>query len=96
MTGGDEIADPDDLELMLELNGRRRQHSNTAQMVYGVARLIEFASSFYTLEPGEILFTGTPEGVGPLVAGDRLRACITGLGDMTSTSFDGRYLIRAG
>jgi 2,4-didehydro-3-deoxy-L-rhamnonate hydrolase len=83
LTSADEIADPDALELMLDLNGTRRQHSNTAQMVYGVARLVEFASSFYMLEPGDILFTGTPEGVGPIVAGDKLRACIAGLGEMT-------------
>ncbi len=83
LTSADEIADPDALDLMLDLNGTRRQHSNTAEMVYGVARLIEFASSFYTLEPGDILFTGTPEGVGPIVAGDQLRACISGLGEMT-------------
>lgn len=83
LTSVDEIPDPDALELTLDLNGQRRQHSNTAHMVYGVARLIEFASSFYTLEPGDILFTGTPEGVGPIVAGDELRAGISGLGQMT-------------
>lgn len=83
LTSADEVPDPDALELTLDLNGQRRQHSNTARMVYGVARLIEFASSFYTLEPGDILFTGTPEGVGPIVAGDELRAEIAGLGEMT-------------
>ncbi len=83
VTSAAEIADPDALELTLDLNGTRRQHANTAQMVYGVARLMEFASSFYTLEPGDLLFTGTPEGVGPIVAGDVLRAGIAGLGEMT-------------
>ncbi len=83
LTSADEIPDPDGLELTLHLNGQRRQHSNTAHMVYGVARLIEFASSFYTLEPGDILFTGTPEGVGPIAAGDVLKAGIAGLGHMT-------------
>ena len=83
LTSVDEIPDPDGLELTLYLNGHRRQHSNTAHMVYGVARLIEFASSFYTLEPGDILFTGTPDGVGPIVAGDELQAGISGLGQMT-------------
>jgi 2,4-diketo-3-deoxy-L-fuconate hydrolase len=83
LTGIDEIPDPDALELTLDLNGQRRQQSSTAHMVYGVARLIEFASSFYTLEPGDIWFTGTPEGVGPIVAGDELQAGISGLGQMT-------------
>jgi 2,4-diketo-3-deoxy-L-fuconate hydrolase len=83
LTSADEIPDPDALELWLDHNGQRRQHSNTVHMVYGVARLIEFASSFYTLEPGDILFTGTPEGVGPIIAGDVLRAGISSLGQMT-------------
>jgi 2,4-diketo-3-deoxy-L-fuconate hydrolase len=83
LTTADEIPDPDSLDLMLDLNGVRRQAANTAQMVYGVARLIAFASSFYTLDPGDILFTGTPEGVGPIVAGDVMRAAIPGLGEMT-------------
>jgi 2-keto-4-pentenoate hydratase/2-oxohepta-3-ene-1,7-dioic acid hydratase in catechol pathway len=58
--------------------GEIRQNSKTAQMVYGVAQLISFASSFNTLEPGDVLFTGTPEGVGPIVSGDKLRAWIGG------------------
>jgi 2,4-diketo-3-deoxy-L-fuconate hydrolase len=83
LTSADEIAAPDELDLKLELNGEIRQNSNTAQMVYGVAQLISFASSFYTLERGDVLFTGTPEGVGPIVSGDKLRAWIGGLGEMT-------------
>jgi 2,4-diketo-3-deoxy-L-fuconate hydrolase len=83
LTSADEIAAPDALDLQLELNGEIKQKSNTSQMVYGVAQLISFASSFYTLEPGDILFTGTPEGVGPIVSGDRLRVWIDGLGEMT-------------
>ncbi len=83
LTSADEIRDPNALELRLDLNGACRQQSNTAHMVYGVARLIEFASSFYTLEPGDLLYTGTPEGVGPIVSGDTLQAGIAGLGQMT-------------
>ena len=83
LTSADEVPAPDTLGLTLELNGATMQSANTAQMVYGVARLISFASSFYTLQPGDILFTGTPEGVGPIVAGDRMRARIDGLGEMT-------------
>ena len=76
----DEIADPDDLELSLSVNGEVRQSANTRDTVYGVARLIEFASSFYTLHPGDLIYTGTPEGVGPVVAGDRIEADVQGLG----------------
>ena len=83
LTTSDEVPDPDRLNLTLEQNGWVKQQANTAQMVFGVARLISFASSFYSLEPGDILFTGTPEGVGPIVAGDTLRAAIDGLGAMT-------------
>jgi 2,4-diketo-3-deoxy-L-fuconate hydrolase len=83
LTSADEVPAPDTLALALDLNGETRQSANTSQMVYGVAKLISFASSFYTLEPGDIVFTGTPEGVGPIVPGDRMRARIDGLGEMT-------------
>ena len=61
----DEIADPGALDLELRVNGERRQHSNTSHMTLGVAELVEMASSFYTLHPGDVVFTGTPEGVSP-------------------------------
>jgi 2-keto-4-pentenoate hydratase/2-oxohepta-3-ene-1,7-dioic acid hydratase in catechol pathway len=80
LTTADEVADPDALLLTLDLNGERRQAANTRDMVYGVARLIAFASSFYTLFPGDLLFTGTPEGVGPIRPGDRLVAAVEGVG----------------
>jgi len=66
--------------LTLRLNGELRQSANTGQLVYGVAKLIAFASSFYTLYPGDLLFTGTPQGVGPIRAGDEIDAEICGLG----------------
>lgn len=80
LTTADEIPDPDGLTLTTHQNGQLRQSANTASMVYGVARLIEFASSFYTLHPGDLIFTGTPEGVGPMSPGDILRVEIEGLG----------------
>lgn len=83
LTTSDEIKNPDTLDLFLEQNGQIMQKANTSQMVFGVAKLISFASSFYTLVEGDILFTGTPEGVGPIVPGDLLRASIEGLGTMT-------------
>ena len=82
LTTADDVDNPNRLDLTLRLNGDLKQSANTSQMVYGVAQLIAFASSFYTLYPGDILFTGTPEGVGPIAPGNEMRAAITGLGEM--------------
>jgi 2,4-didehydro-3-deoxy-L-rhamnonate hydrolase len=82
LTTADEIADPQALQLTLHNNGELRQNTPTADMVYDVARIIEFASSFYTLHPGDVVYTGTPQGVGPIVPGDRLRAHCKQLGTM--------------
>jgi 2,4-didehydro-3-deoxy-L-rhamnonate hydrolase len=70
MVTADEIADPDSLPLSLTVNGETRQESNTNMLIYDCRRLIEFASSFYTLYPGDLIYTGTPEGVGPVKPGD--------------------------
>jgi len=70
MVTADEIASPDALPLTLEVNGEIRQDSNTNMLIYDCRRLIEFASSFYTLYPGDLIYTGTPEGVGPVKPGD--------------------------
>jgi 2,4-didehydro-3-deoxy-L-rhamnonate hydrolase len=70
MVTADEIANPDALPLTLEVNGEIRQDSNTNMLIYDCRRLIEFASSFYTLYPGDLVYTGTPEGVGPVKPGD--------------------------
>ena len=78
----DEIPDPSNLDLSLSVNGELRQKANTRDMILGVPELIEFASSFYTLFPGDVLLSGTPEGVGPIHAGDVLRAHIDRIGDM--------------
>jgi 2,4-didehydro-3-deoxy-L-rhamnonate hydrolase len=70
MVTADEIADPDALPLSLTVNGEMRQDSNTKMLIFDCRRLIEFASSFYTLYPGDLIYTGTPEGVGPVKPGD--------------------------
>src|SRR6185436_4009633 len=72
----DEIAEPNDLRLSLSLNGEVCQDSSTKYMIMGVRELIEYASSFYTLHPGDILMTGTPEGVSPIQPGDEIHATI--------------------
>jgi len=82
LTTADEIPDPDRLQLTLHQNGELRQNTNTSDLLFGVRRLIEFATSFYTMHPGDVLFTGTPAGVGPIRPGDRLRAAGEGLGAM--------------
>jgi 2-keto-4-pentenoate hydratase/2-oxohepta-3-ene-1,7-dioic acid hydratase in catechol pathway len=68
----DEIANPDELPLSLKVNGETRQDTNTSYLIYDTRRLIEFASEYYTLYPGDVYYTGTPEGVGPVKPGDRL------------------------
>ena len=68
----DEVPNPNKLNLSIKVNGEPRQASNTDKLVYDVQKLIEYASSFYTLHPGDIIFTGTPEGVGPVKPGDVL------------------------
>ena len=80
MVTADEITNPDDLDIWLSVNGEMRQQSNTRHLVYDIARLIEFASSFYTLEPGDVIMTGTPEGVGPVRPGDLIEAGIAQVG----------------
>ena len=77
----DEVGDPGNLELWLTVNGEPRQRSNTSRMVYDVPRLIEYATSFYTLYPGDLIFSGTPEGVGPVKPGDEIRAGVERVGE---------------
>ena len=84
----DEVADPQDLKLWLDLNGERRQDGNTATMVFGVAFLVSYLSRFVTLMPGDVIATGTPPGVGLgcdppvfLKPGDVMRLGIEGLGE---------------
>jgi len=84
----DEIADPQELDLWLEVDGRRYQSGNTRTMVFSVAYLISYLSQFMTLQPGDIISTGTPPGVGLgqkppvyLRAGQVMRLGISGLGE---------------
>jgi 2-keto-4-pentenoate hydratase/2-oxohepta-3-ene-1,7-dioic acid hydratase in catechol pathway len=70
------------LELALSVNGEIRQHSNTRQLIFGIRKLIAYASKAYTLHPGDIIMTGTPDGVAPVVPGDTIHARIEGIGDM--------------
>ncbi|HLV73757.1 MAG TPA: fumarylacetoacetate hydrolase family protein [Vulgatibacteraceae bacterium] len=85
----DEVPDPQKLEVTLEVNGRVRQHGDTGQMIFNVAELVAFASRLMTLEPGDVLYTGTPSGVGLasgefLSAGDEMTVRVTGLGSLVN------------
>src|SRR3984885_11769781 len=87
----DEVPEPQNLQLWLELNGQRRQSGNTRTMIFGVAALVAYISRFVTLEPGDLITTGTPPGVGMgvkpapvyLQAGDVMRLGVEGLGEQT-------------
>jgi 2,4-diketo-3-deoxy-L-fuconate hydrolase len=87
----DEVIDVQRLDLYLELNGKRMQTGNTETMIFGVAQIVSYLSQFMTLEPGDVIATGTPPGVGAgrkpqrfLKKGDTLRLGIAGLGEQQS------------
>jgi 2,4-didehydro-3-deoxy-L-rhamnonate hydrolase len=83
ITTADEIADPNALDLELTVNGETRQKSNTEYLIYNVQHLIEYASAMYTLQPGDVIMTGTPAGVGPVTSGDVVNARVERLGELT-------------
>lgn len=76
------VNDPQKLEVTLTLNGTVRQKGSTADMAFPVTELISYLSRFCTLQPGDIIATGTPEGVGPLQPGDHMVTSITGFGEL--------------
>lgn len=73
-------ADLADLEVVTRVNGEERQRGHTAQMEWAIAELLSYVSRHMTLEPGDLVLTGTPSGVGPLAAGDRLEVEVSGVG----------------
>jgi 2-keto-4-pentenoate hydratase/2-oxohepta-3-ene-1,7-dioic acid hydratase in catechol pathway len=89
LTSAETIPDPQRLDIKLRLNGAIKQDATTAQQIFPVAAVIEFISSFVTLEPGDLISTGTPAGVGNargeyLKAGDKLEATIASIGTLVS------------
>jgi 2-keto-4-pentenoate hydratase/2-oxohepta-3-ene-1,7-dioic acid hydratase in catechol pathway len=74
--------DPNDVILRTRLNGELRQQASTTDLVFGVATLIEYVTAFMTLLPGDVLLTGTPEGVGPLADGDVVEVEVDGVGTL--------------
>lgn len=89
----DEIPDPQDLSLWLDVNGHRYQNGNTKSMIFGVAEVVSYLSTFMTLLPGDVISTGTPPGVGMglkpepifLKPGDSVRLGVDGLGEQVQT-----------
>ena len=89
----DEVADVQNLDMWLDLNGKRMQTGNTRTMIFGVAEIVSYVSQFMTLEPGDLITTGTPPGVGLgqkpepfyLKPGDVMRLGIEGLGEQSQT-----------
>jgi 2-keto-4-pentenoate hydratase/2-oxohepta-3-ene-1,7-dioic acid hydratase in catechol pathway len=78
----DEVGDPGSLQVSITVNGEPRQDAGTSDLILGVGELIAWASSFYTLHPGDVLLTGTPQGVGPVKPGDTMQARIDRIGAM--------------
>jgi 2-keto-4-pentenoate hydratase/2-oxohepta-3-ene-1,7-dioic acid hydratase in catechol pathway len=79
------VKDLQDLHLELKLNGKIRQDGNTSMMIFPVEEIISYASKYMTLEAGDIIATGTPEGVGSIKDGDVLEAKIDGVGKMRNS-----------
>jgi 2-keto-4-pentenoate hydratase/2-oxohepta-3-ene-1,7-dioic acid hydratase in catechol pathway len=77
--------DPSDTLITCSVNGGLRQMASTRDMVFGVRQIIAFVSSIMTLQPGDVLLTGTPAGVGVLLAGDTVEVSIEGLGTLRNT-----------
>jgi fumarylpyruvate hydrolase len=81
----DDVGDASNLEITLDVNGKRRQDGNTRQMLHPVEDLIVHLSRWNTLERGDLVFTGTPAGVGPVIPGDRLEARLERVGSLNIT-----------
>ncbi len=78
------VLDPSDLRITASVNGEVRQDDRTSAMVHDISALIEFMSAVMTLLPGDVILTGTPSGVGPIVAGDSVSVAIEGIGELVN------------
>lgn len=77
--------DPTRGTIWLEVNGERKQASDLSKLIWSVPEVISYLSGYMELQPGDLIFTGTPEGVGPIVRGDVVKGYIDGLGDISMT-----------
>lgn len=76
--------DPSDLEIVTELDGEVRQRSRTSLLLHDIPKLIEWVTTVMTLLPGDVILTGTPEGVGPMTAGQNVSVTVSGIGTLTN------------
>jgi len=79
----DEVPDAGQLGVKITVNGQVKQDAHTSDLILSVAQLIEWGSAFYTLHPGDVILTGTPQGVGPVKPGDTMVATVERIGSMT-------------
>jgi 2-keto-4-pentenoate hydratase/2-oxohepta-3-ene-1,7-dioic acid hydratase in catechol pathway len=80
----EKIKNPHDLNIELKVNGDIRQSSNTKNMIFKIPEIIEYLSNYITLESGDIIATGTPSGVSPIIPGDKLEATIENIGTLSN------------
>ena len=78
----DEVPDPGQLSVKIAVNGAVKQDAHTSDLILSVGQLVEWGSSFYTLHPGDVILTGTPQGVGPVRPGDTMLATVERIGSM--------------
>jgi 2-keto-4-pentenoate hydratase/2-oxohepta-3-ene-1,7-dioic acid hydratase in catechol pathway len=81
--------DASDVRLTTRVNGEIRQDSRTSQLIHDITRLVTFVTAVMTMLPGDVLLTGTPEGIGPLVSGDSVSVEVEGVGELTNRVVDG-------
>ena len=84
IVGHPEIGDPHNLKIELKLNGEIKQSSNTKHLLFNIPELLENITQFFTMEPGDIVATGTPSGIGPIKPGDVLEASIEKIGILSN------------
>jgi 2-keto-4-pentenoate hydratase/2-oxohepta-3-ene-1,7-dioic acid hydratase in catechol pathway len=80
----DEIQDPHNLDIHLKVNGEIKQSSNTKHLLFKIPDLMEYITSLFTMEPGDIVATGTPSGISPIIPGDLVEATIEKIGTLTN------------
>lgn len=77
------VADPQNLQIKLDVNGQPRQNGNTSLMIHSITAIISHMSNIFTLEPGDLILTGTPAGVGQIKSGDIITTAIPGVGQFS-------------
>jgi fumarylpyruvate hydrolase len=82
ITPATHAGDVTNAEIYVQVNGQDRQRSNTNQLIWNIAETIEHLSAAWELQPGDLIYTGTPEGVSAVVTGDTLVGAVTGLGEL--------------